>query len=68
MIEKQMLDQILDEQTKKQKKAEQGWKHNFLYRFMEHTEEVIKKKEYDDFFLSKPKNLRTRDDPKHEEY
>jgi len=35
---------------------------------MEHTEEVIKKKEYDDFFLSKPKNLRTRDDPKPEEY
>lgn len=57
-----MLDQALEEQAKKEKRAEQGWKHNFLYRFMEYNEELIKKIEYDDFFLKKPKNLRTRDE------
>ena len=64
MIEKEMLDQALEEQAKKEKRAEQSWKHNFLYRFMEYNEEVIKKMEYDDFYLKKPKNLRTREQPK----
>jgi hypothetical protein len=66
MMEKQLLDQALEELKKKQKKAENSWKHNFLHRFMEHTEETIKKKEYDDFFLTKPKNLRTREETKKE--
>ena len=38
MVEKQQLDMALEEFNKKQKRAETGWKHNFLYRFMEHTE------------------------------
>jgi len=66
MMEKQLLDQALEELNKKQKKAENSWKHNFLHRFMEHTEETTKKKEYDDFFLTKPKNLRTREETKKE--
>ena len=66
MIEKEMLDQALEEFEKSKKRAENSWKHSFLYRFMEHTEESLKKVEYNNFFLSKPKNLRTREEPKKE--
>ena len=66
MIEKEMLDQALEEYEKSKKRAENSWKHNFLVRYMEHTEESLKKQEYDNFFFVKPKNLRTREETKKE--
>lgn len=63
MIEKQQLDLALAEVTKKMKKAENSWKHNFLNRFLENAEQEIKKKEHDDFFFTKPKNLKSHNKP-----
>ena len=45
---------------RKKAKEEAAWKNNFLNRFLEHSEQLIKKQEYEDFYLKRPKNLRTR--------
>ena len=51
MIEKFELDEALAEVKKKTKRAEESWKHNFLFRYLENTQKVIETKSKEDFYL-----------------
>lgn len=64
MVEKIELDETLDDYQKRKKKQLESYKHNFLHRFLEHTEQEIQRHESEKIFLQKPSFLRTREEVK----